>query len=107
MKNPFQIMKSITMLFLFCSFFCSVLMAQNEAPTSVKTKIHAVKLHLQGAEVMRKTSVNLKAGRNHLVFTNLSPKLYEQTIQVATTKQVKVISVTSKPNFIERRQATP
>jgi uncharacterized protein (TIGR02231 family) len=107
MKNPFQIMKSITILLLFCSFFCSVLIAQNEAPTPVKTKIHAVKLHLQGAEVMRKTSVNLKAGRNHLVFTNLSPKLYEQTIQVATTKQVKVISVTSKQNFIERRQATP
>lgn len=107
MKNPFQIMKSIAMLFLFCSCFSSVLLAQNEAPTPVKTNIHAVKLHLQGAEVMRKTSVNLKAGRNHLVFTNLSPKLYDQTIQVATSKQVKVISITSKQNFIERRQATP
>ncbi|WMX16681.1 DUF4139 domain-containing protein [Aureispira sp. CCB-E] len=100
-------MKTITMLLLFCSFFCSVLMAQSEAPIPIKTNIHAVKLHLQGAEVMRKTSIPLKEGRNHLVFTNLSPKLYEQTIQVATNKAVKVISVTSKQNFIERRQATP
>jgi uncharacterized protein (TIGR02231 family) len=107
MKNFFQIMKMITIALLLCSFFCSALIAQNEAPTSIKTNIHAVKLHLQGAEVMRKTSINLKAGRNHLVFTNLSPKLYEQTIQVSTSKQVKVISVTSKQNFIERRQATP
>ncbi|MBL4648904.1 MAG: mucoidy inhibitor MuiA family protein, partial [Aureispira sp.] len=107
MKNLFQITKTITIVLLLCSFFCSALIAQNEAPTSIKTNIHAVKLHLQGAEVMRKTSVNLKAGRNHLVFTNLSAKLYEQTIQVSTGKQVKVISVTSKQNFIERRQATP
>ena len=107
MKNPFQIMKTIAILLLICSLFCTRLVAQNEASTSIKTNIHAVKLHLQGAEVMRKTSVNLKAGRNHLVFTNLSPKLYEQTIQVTTSKQVKVISVTSKQNFIERRQATP
>jgi hypothetical protein len=107
MKNLFQIMKTITILLLLCSFFCSALIAQNEAPTPIKTNIHAVKLHLQGAEVMRKTSVNLKAGRNHLVFTNLSAKLYDQTIQVATNKQVKVISVTSKQNFIERRKATP
>ncbi len=107
MKNLFQIMKTITILLLLCSFFCSALLAQNEAPTPIKTNIHAVKLHLQGAEVMRKTSINLKAGRNHLVFTNLSAKLYDQTIQVSTNKQVKVISVTSKQNFIERREATP
>jgi uncharacterized protein (TIGR02231 family) len=107
MKNPFQIMKKIIILLLLCAFFCSTSVAQNEAPIPIKTNIHAVKLHLQGAEVLRKTAVALKAGRNHLVFTNLSPKLYEQTIQVATNKQVKVISVTSKQNFIERRQATP
>lgn len=107
MKNLFQIMKTITILLLLCSFFCSALLAQNEAPIPIKTNIHAVKLHLQGAEVMRKTSINLKAGRNHLVFTNLSAKLYDQTIQVSTNKQVKVISVTSKQNFIERREATP
>lgn len=100
-------MKKITILLLLFSFFCSALIAQNEAPTPIKTNIHAVKLHLQGAEVMRKTSVNLKAGRNHLMFTNLSAKLYEQTIQVSTSQQVKVISVTSKQNFIERRKATP
>lgn len=100
-------MKTITILLLLCSFFCSALLAQNEAPTPIKTDIHAVKLHLQGAEVMRKVSVNLKAGRNHLVFTNLSAKLYDQTIQVATSQQAKVISVTSKQNFMERRQATP
>ncbi|CAA6814434.1 MAG: Aspartate ammonia-lyase (EC [uncultured Aureispira sp.] len=100
-------MKRITILLLLCSFFCSALLAQNEAPTPIKTDIHAVKLHLQGAEVMRKVSVNLKAGRNHLVFTNLSAKLYDQTIQVATSQQAKVISVTSKQNFMERRQATP
>lgn len=100
-------MKRITILLLLCSFFCSALLAQNEVPTPIKTDIHAVKLHLQGAEVMRKVSVNLKAGRNHLVFTNLSAKLYDQTIQVATSQQAKVISVTSKQNFMERRQATP
>lgn len=100
-------MKTMTMFLLLCSFFCATLVAQNEDPISVVTNIHAVKLHLQGAEVMRKTTVDLKAGRNHFVFTNLSPKLYEQTIQVVTSEAVKVISITSKQNFIERRKASP
>lgn len=100
-------MKIITIILLLCSFFCTTLVAQNEEPIPIVTNIHAVKLHLQGAEVMRKTSVDLKAGRNHLVFTNLSPKLYEQTVQVVTSEQVKVISITSKQNFIERRKASP
>lgn len=100
-------MKTKLIIGLLLCLWSALLIAQNDLPIAVQTNIHAVKLHLQGAEVMRKTSVQLKKGRNQLVFTNLSPKLYEQTIQVAANNDVKVISITTKKNFIERRHATP
>lgn len=99
--------KFLFFLSLFCSLWTNVSIAQDEEPKAITTTVHAVKLHLQGAQVMHKNTVQLKKGRNHLVFTNLSPKLYEQTIQVSATNNAKVVSVTTKQNFIERRQATP
>jgi hypothetical protein len=92
---------------LFLLLFIASTRAQEDSPTPIKTNIHAVKLHLQGAEVMRKGSIQLKKGRNHLLFNNLSPKLYQQTIQLSATNNAKIISVTTKSNFIERRKATP
>ncbi len=99
--------KSFLFAGLFLVLFVFVANAQESEPTAIKTDVHAVKLHLQGAEVMRKSPVQLKKGRNHLVFTNLSPKLYPKTIQISASNKAKIISVTTKNNFIERRKSTP
>lgn len=101
-------MNQLPILLVLCLLLKTMgLSAQNQEPTVVPTNIHAVKLHLQGAEVMRQSKVALQKGRNHLVFNNLSPKLYEQTIQIAASNDVKIVSISTKSNFIERRKATP
>lgn len=100
-------MRNLAIFFCFLTLYSIDLRAQNQEPTIVKTNIHAVKLHLQGAEVQRKSNVKLQKGRNHLIFSELSPKLYEQTIQVTASNNAKIVSVTTKSNFMDRRQATP
>lgn len=73
----------------------------------IETTIDAVKLHLDGAEVIRSHQTNLTAGRHQLIFTNLSPKMYHQTIQASASNGVKILSVTNETNFMERRKDSP
>jgi len=73
----------------------------------IQTNIQAVKLYLDGAEVMRQHPLNLKQGRHKLIFTGLSPKLYNQTIQAGASNAVKILSVTTETNYIDRRKDTP
>jgi len=77
---------------------------QQELPEQkAETKIHAVKLHLQGAEVSQKTNLQLPKGRSQLIFTGLSSKLYPQTIQLAAAESsLRIVSVTSKINYLSR-----
>lgn len=100
-------MKSSIVISILMLLIVNVITAQSNTPIPVITNIHAVKLHLQGAEVMRKKAVKLEKGRNYLVFKNLSPKLYKETVQLSATNDVKILSITNKSNFIERRAATP
>lgn len=94
---------SIFMSSLFV-FIAAQAIAQQELPEQqVETKIHAVKLHLQGAEVSQKTNLQLPKGRSQLVFNGLSSKLYPQTIQLAAADpSLRIVSVTSKINYLAR-----
>ncbi|MFN8395029.1 MAG: DUF4139 domain-containing protein [Bacteroidia bacterium] len=75
-----------------------------QAPEAeVLAPIGEVKLHLDGAEVVSKTSLVLQPGRNHFLLPDLSSKIYPQTIQVACSEDiVKIISVTCKTNFLRK-----
>lgn len=71
--------------------------------TEVSAPISEVKLHLDGAEVMSRTSLVLQPGRNHYLLPDLSSKIYPQTIQVACSEElVKIVSVTCKTNFLRK-----
>lgn len=76
----------------------------------IESKISSVKLHLDGAEIFRTVSLNLKQGRNHFVFSGLSSKLYPQTVQLMPTAEEvasggpEIVSITSKTNFLEKRK---
>lgn len=74
---------------------------------AVASTIDSVKLHLQGAEIFRTEELVLQPGRNHFVFANLSAKLYPQSVQVsAAADNVKILSVTSKTDFLNKTAET-
>ena len=80
--------------------------AQMGQPTEIKdARIDSVRLYLSGAEVFRSEELVLKPGRNHFVFTGLSSKLYPKSIRVAAdVPSVKIRSVTSKTDFLTKRE---
>lgn len=72
------------------------LYSQEETASSIER----VQVYLQGAEVKRKASVNLKSGKNEIKFTKLSASLDPNTIQVNGTG-FTILSVRHEKDFIE------
>jgi len=84
----------------------AVLQTHAQSPIAIpNAEIDSVRLYLEGAEVFRSEEIVLKPGRNHFYFTGISSKLYPRSIQMtAASEQVEVLSITSKTNFLDRRQ---
>lgn len=83
------------LLFATQSFFAQT------TEISIKSAPSKVTIHLKGAELLQTNSVNLKAGRQRIIFIGLSPKLNPNSIQVTATNDVEILSVTSKTNFLK------
>jgi hypothetical protein len=104
-------MKKIILIALFGLILVphSPLYAQSSM-TPVESEISSVKLHLDGAEIFRNVSLNLKKGRNQFVFSGLSSKLYPQTVQLMSAVEAalgggpEIVSISSKTNFLEKRK---
>ncbi|MCU0348363.1 MAG: DUF4139 domain-containing protein [Saprospiraceae bacterium] len=75
--------------------------------TLLKTTPTSITIHLKGAELIQTSSLNLKAGRQRVIFTGLSPKLNPQSVQVTATNGVQLLSVTTKTNFFRESEASP
>lgn len=99
---PFKI--SLAFLLLIFAFDAN---AQQIKEQNVESEIESLIVYLDGAEVTRKKSVNLKRGRNRLVFKGLSPKINPKNIQVSTTGEVAVLSISHKNNFLNKVEEKP
>jgi len=73
----------------------------------LKSDIEAVKIHLQGAEITRNYMLELAPGKYNIVFSELSPKLYEKTVQLTASNDLEILSLTAKTNFLKRRKDSP
>jgi len=73
---------------------------------NVKTDIDAVRVYLQGAEIIRTKNLNLAKGKHRLIFTSLSPLVDARSIQVNASENTSILSITSKTNFQNPRKAT-
>ncbi|MCP4442071.1 MAG: DUF4139 domain-containing protein [Aureispira sp.] len=94
-------------MFLLITWFTIAQAMGQVKEQRIATDIDAVKLHLDGAEIIRNHTLNLSPGRHQLIFTNLSPKMYYQTIQASASSGVKILSVSNETNFMERRKDSP
>lgn len=71
-----------------------------DAEIDLTTKIKKVTVFLEGAQVTRQSSVNLRPGVSLLKLSGISSAVQEQSIQVEGTSGVKILSVSFKVNYL-------
>ncbi|HBS88227.1 MAG: hypothetical protein A2W91_04525 [Bacteroidetes bacterium GWF2_38_335] len=93
-------MKKFILLTL-AAFFGLIANAQvNE--TEITPRIKEVTVYTSSAEIAYEQEVNLKAGKNMVVFTGLSTFIEYNTINVSVDKQdINIITVTDRINFLK------
>jgi hypothetical protein len=86
-------------LFLPFLLITMSLAAQSNKDIVLKTKVSDVTIFLKGAQVLRKTTASIPAGRSTLRFTNLSPYIDAKSVQVRLNEHITVLSVNNLLNY--------
>ena len=73
----------------------------------IPTKIKEVTVYLSGAQITRSTPLQLNAGSNTVIFTGLSPRLDESSIQIAGLQSVSVLSMQYNINYLSVQESNP
>jgi hypothetical protein len=84
--------------FLFIAFFSLSLTAQEKKEIVQKTTVSDVTVFIKGAQVVRKTTLNLPVGKSTVRFSNLSPYIDAKSVQVKVDGEVMVLSVNHQLN---------
>jgi uncharacterized protein (TIGR02231 family) len=90
-------------LFAFLTFTTFGLQAQ-KAANSVASKTDQVTVYRSGAIVNRTADVSLKTGDNELIITGLSPDLDPNSIQVFSTGEIVLASVSHSYSFLHEME---
>lgn len=77
------------------------ILGQEKNEIVLKTDVSEATVFLNGAQVIRKKSVELQPGKTTLRFSNLSPYIDNKSVQVKAVGQVMVLSVNHQLNFID------
>ena len=85
-------MTTLLVLFLSISFAVTQQPVQDTG-TQVPSTITEATVYLRGAQVTRNAEVELQAGNNTITFSDLSIQFSEPSIQIATDKQITILSL--------------
>ena len=89
-------------LFFLLTIFLSVHFFAQELPEQkITTKIDAVTVFLDGAQITRNKTVQVKKGKSVLIFKGLSPFIVPKSIQVTADGNVMILSVNHQQNYLE------
>lgn len=91
-----------TIIVLFLSLIVSNLSSQSIAEKEVKSEVKEVTVFLEGAQVVRKQSVDLTKGQSIIKFVGLSPFIDAKSIQVKAGGDVTVLSVNHQQNYLDK-----
>ncbi|WP_285654358.1 DUF4139 domain-containing protein [Allomuricauda sp. NBRC 101325] len=94
-------MKNAVFLFLIAPF----LVFSNALKTP--SKIKEVTVYLSGAQITRTANCQLKEGSNEVVFTGLSHKIDESSIQISGLGPVSILSIVYNINYLEKSESNP
>lgn len=89
----------------FLSVLCPFLLFGNDK--KIPSKISDVTVYLSGAQVHRKAQFMLKEGKNELVFTGLSPKIEESSVQISGLHSVSILAMSYDLNYLEKEESNP
>ncbi|MDD5186353.1 MAG: mucoidy inhibitor MuiA family protein, partial [Paludibacter sp.] len=89
-----------------CKFLLFVLlslpvMAQEKSELILKTDVSEATVFINGAQVIRRKTVDLQPGKTTIKFTNLSPYIDGKSVQVKVNSKVMVLSVNHQLNFTD------
>jgi len=98
--------KKISLNLILILFLSTTLFSQNPAITFTPTVQSAI-VYLDGAELFHSKQISIQPGRTEVIFSNVSPKLISKSIQVTTSGEVSILSVTDKLNYFENAEQTP
>ncbi|MDR3226689.1 MAG: mucoidy inhibitor MuiA family protein [Prevotellaceae bacterium] len=97
-------MKKIT--FLLIAFIGIQLAAQDKKDIVLKTNVSDVTVFIKGAQIVRKTTTNLPAGKSTIRFVNLSPYIDAKSIQIKLDGEVMIFSVNHQTNYNDTLKQT-
>ena len=83
--------KMLKIILLFLSFF-TVLQFSLANSQNANSKIEKVTIFLNGAQIERSSTIQLKKGNNELIYTGVSNKIDINSIQAEAPKGVRIIS---------------
>jgi hypothetical protein len=75
------------------------LTAQEKKDIVLKTDVSEVAVFIKGAQVLRRTTVNLPTGKSTIRFSGLSPYIDAKSVQVKIEGEVMVMSVNHQLNY--------
>jgi len=94
-------MKAISILILSL-IFSTILFSQEIKVQEIKSAVNEVTVFIEGAQVIRKTNVDLTQGKSILKFVNLSPFIDSKSVQVKVDGEVTVLSVNHQQNYLDK-----
>lgn len=74
--------------------------SQEITETKIKSKIDKVTVFVTGGEVSRTSTVNVKKGRNKLIFTGISTVADNKSVQFAADGPFNLVSVSSEIDYL-------
>ncbi|WP_419032626.1 DUF4139 domain-containing protein [Dysgonomonas gadei] len=77
------------------------LTAQEPKEIVLKTDVSEATVFINGAQVLRKKTVDLLPGKTKIRFTNLSPYIDAKSVQVKIDGEVMVVSVNHQSSFLD------
>lgn len=73
----------------------------------VPSKIKEVTVYLSGAQITRSALCTLKAGTNEVIFSGLSAKIEEHSIQVSGLQAVSILSMSYDIDYLAKTESYP
>ena len=92
-------MKKLVMVAALVSSLC-ISYAQNVTQTKINSDISEVTVFITGGEVTRNADINLKKGRNKLIFTRISTVADHKSAQFTADGKFSLVSVSAEVDYI-------
>lgn len=94
-------MKKLPLLIVLCLIF-SKTYSQEIIEKKISTSVNEVTVFLEGAQITRKKTIEIKKGKTILKFSDLSPFIDAKSVQVKADGNITVLGVNHQQNFIEK-----